>query len=219
MIKTALCVKKQELLELSNIKCGNEAIYPRVFPNPMSILSLNTYLMNRRDCEIDEKVVQLLPYVVITDRESGEILSYRRGKAGDENRLHNKCSIGFGGHIEHCYSYFAPIQTKIEVLALDTLRELHEELGLDLSQGNLQKLREIISSGDFTVFYSERDEVSRLHLCVLIQLNVDTDELNKLEAGVICEPEWLTPEELLAKHKSGERELEGWSEIALDFIN
>lgn len=219
MIKTALCVLKKELLGLNHIKDGSEDIYPRVFLNPISILSLNTYLEDRHDCEINEEVVQILPYVVITDRESGKILSYRRGKAGDEDRLHNKCSIGFGGHIEHCYSYFAPTQTKIEVLALDTLRELHEELGLDLSQYNLQALREIIGSGNFTVFYSERDAVSRLHLCVLIQLSVDDDELKKLEDGVICEPEWLTPEELLAKHKSGERELEGWSEIALDFIN
>jgi predicted NUDIX family phosphoesterase len=99
------------------------------------------------------------------------------------------------------------------------LRELNEELGFDLSQYNLHRLRELIGGGNFEVFYSEQNEVSKVHLCILLKLNINVNELKKLEDGVICEPEWLTPEELLAKHKSGERELEGWSEIALDFIN
>lgn len=219
MIKTALCINTEDLLNLRHTRHGIDPIYPRVFTNPISILSLDAFLMDRSECETDEEVVQILPYVVITERESRKILSYRRGKVGNENRLHNKCSIGFGGHIEDSYSSFASVQTRIETLALSTLRELNEELGLDLSRYNLYKLREIIGSGEFNVFYSERDAVSRVHLCVLIQMTVYGDELNKLEAGVICEPEWLTPEELLAKHKSGERELEGWSEIALDFIS
>ena len=219
MIKTALCVDKEELLNLNHIQHGVDPIYPRVFTNPISILSLDAFLMDRSECETDEEVIQILPYVVITERESRKILSYRRGEVGDENRLHNKCSIGFGGHIEDSYSSFASVQTRIEVLALSTLRELNEELGLELSQHNLYKLREIIGSGEFNVFYSERDAVSRVHLCVLINITVCGDELKKLEEGVICEPEWLTIDELISKHNRMERELEGWSEIALDFIN
>lgn len=219
MIKTALCVNKEDLLYLNSFRGGSDPIYPLVFTNPMSILSLDAFLMDRRECEIDEEVIQILPYVVITERESGKILSYRRGKAGDENRLHNKCSIGFGGHIEDSYSSFASIQTRIEVLALSSLRELNEELGLDFTQYNLFKLREIIGAGKFNVFYSEKDAVSRVHLCVLINITVNGDELRSLEEGVICEPEWLTVDELISKHNTVERELEGWSEIALDFIN
>jgi len=217
MSKKALCVDKEELLELNNFKDSSGNI--SMFINPMSILSLEAFLLARPECETQYDSIQLLPYIILMDRESSNVLSYRRGKAGDENRLHNKCSIGFGGHIEDGYSYFSSVQTKIEVLALSALRELNEELGFDLSQYNLHRLRELIGGGNFEVFYSEQNEVSKVHLCILLKLNINVNELKKLEDGVICEPEWLTPEELLAKHKSGERELEGWSEIALDFIN
>jgi predicted NUDIX family phosphoesterase len=47
--------------------------------------------------ETDPSVKQLIPYAVI--RRGDSLFSYRRGKAGGEDRLHDRWSIGVGGHI------------------------------------------------------------------------------------------------------------------------
>ena len=56
------------------------------------------------EIEKDNSKKQLVAYVVcVTSGPSGEmrILSYTRGKKGQEARLHAKKSIGVGGHINH----------------------------------------------------------------------------------------------------------------------
>src|SRR6267142_7199164 len=40
---------------------------------------------------------QLIPYVVLANSET--VCVYRRSRAGGERRLHDRLSIGFGGHI------------------------------------------------------------------------------------------------------------------------
>src|SRR5215469_13101039 len=53
--------------------------------------------LNRSEAELDKRYKQLIPYVlVICD---GKILRYRRGKGGQETRLHGLFSVGVGGHI------------------------------------------------------------------------------------------------------------------------
>ena len=47
--------------------------------------------------ESDSNYKQVIPYVLFTYKKS--IFSYRRGKHGGEKRLHEKYSIGVGGHI------------------------------------------------------------------------------------------------------------------------
>lgn len=55
-----------------------------------------TYL-NRNDAENDRRYKQLIPYVLLIHRD--RILRYRRGKRGQETRLHGLFSVGIGGHI------------------------------------------------------------------------------------------------------------------------
>src|SRR4029450_3775523 len=55
-----------------------------------------TYL-NRSDAEEDKNFKQLIPYVLVIC--NGRILRYRRGKGGQETRLHGLYSVGIGGHI------------------------------------------------------------------------------------------------------------------------
>lgn len=43
---------------------------------------------------------QIIPYVVVGSKKNGTFLSYLRPDKGNEERLHGKGSIGFGGHIE-----------------------------------------------------------------------------------------------------------------------
>lgn len=51
----------------------------------------------RKAAENDYNYKQVIPYVLFTYKRS--IFSYRRGKHGGEKRLHEKYSVGVGGHI------------------------------------------------------------------------------------------------------------------------
>src|SRR5687767_7680679 len=53
--------------------------------------------LNRREAEQDKTYKQLIPYVLLVC--GGKILRYRRGKGGQETRLHGLYSVGIGGHI------------------------------------------------------------------------------------------------------------------------
>lgn len=53
--------------------------------------------LNRNDAEQDKRYKQLIPYVLVICND--KILRYRRGKGGQETRLHGLFSVGVGGHI------------------------------------------------------------------------------------------------------------------------
>lgn len=53
--------------------------------------------LNRSEAEQDRRYKQLIPYVLVICGD--KILRYRRGKGGQETRLHGLYSVGIGGHI------------------------------------------------------------------------------------------------------------------------
>ena len=53
--------------------------------------------VNRKEAEGDKRYKQLIPYVLVICDD--KILRYRRGKGGQETRLHGLYSVGIGGHI------------------------------------------------------------------------------------------------------------------------
>src|SRR6266542_1216650 len=53
--------------------------------------------LNRSDAEHDKRYKQLIPYVLLICND--RILRYRRGRGGQETRLHGLYSVGVGGHI------------------------------------------------------------------------------------------------------------------------
>jgi predicted NUDIX family phosphoesterase len=53
--------------------------------------------LNRTAAEQDKRYKQLIPYVLVICND--KILRYRRGKGGQETRLHGLFSVGVGGHI------------------------------------------------------------------------------------------------------------------------
>lgn len=64
---------------------------------PVVSSSAHVRYINRNDAEQDRRYKQLIPYVLILC--DGKILRYRRGKGGQETRLHGLYSVGVGGHI------------------------------------------------------------------------------------------------------------------------
>src|SRR6266516_1607801 len=64
---------------------------------PVVTAPANLRYWNRSNAEQDQHYKQLIPYVLIFC--NGGILRYRRGKGGQETRLHGLYSVGIGGHI------------------------------------------------------------------------------------------------------------------------
>ncbi len=52
----------------------------------------------RPDLEIDNSYLQLIPYVILMYED--KVIRYRRTPKGGESRLHDRLSIGVGGHID-----------------------------------------------------------------------------------------------------------------------
>jgi predicted NUDIX family phosphoesterase len=51
----------------------------------------------RGDCEADPTWKQVIPYLVVRDR--GSVFLMKRTRAGSDERLHERWSIGVGGHV------------------------------------------------------------------------------------------------------------------------
>ena len=64
---------------------------------PVVTASSSLVYRNRSEAEQDKRFKQLIPYVLIIC--NGKVLRYRRGKGGQETRLHGLYSVGVGGHI------------------------------------------------------------------------------------------------------------------------
>src|SRR5216684_40627 len=64
---------------------------------PIVTSSSQLVYLNRSDAEKDIRYKQLIPYILLIC--NGKILRYRRGRGGQETRLHGLYSVGIGGHI------------------------------------------------------------------------------------------------------------------------
>lgn len=90
-----LCFPSELLDELGRfqgISTEVDRYLPRIVTPP------NCQYVNREEAEKDPGYKQIIPYVLFFHEE--RVFSYRRGKRGSESRLHEKYSIGVGGHIE-----------------------------------------------------------------------------------------------------------------------
>ena len=184
----------------------------------------------RPECEKNYNFIQMIPYIILRDidRETGAVkyLTYKRGKKGTENKLHDKFSVGVGGHIsvnqyvdsalksDHVYIRHNAIPEKIVVAEL--VKEIQEETGFDMiEQFNYEELDLIVMKA--TPFYLDEgpDSVNSYHFALPIAINVNgfADAFISNEPGVIEKLSWKTPEEL--KVLADEGALEAWTDIVL----
>lgn len=211
----ALVIPKSTLSRLFPVELSKDV---STFRDNSELFNLPLSIQPRSTCETDPNYVQILPYIVIKD-ESNHIFSYRRGKAGGESRLMDKCSIGFGGHVEETLEDTHDRVNKVSsLLALHTLRELNEEVDYDISYANYNLLFNKLKHGDFSLIYSTQNEVDKYHLCLYMSIIVDiaARPYTLLEYGIINDSRWMSKEELKTAHEDGSRVLEGWSEILLN---
>src|ERR1051326_4889430 len=93
---------------------------------PVVTSSSHLLYLNRSEAELDKRYKQLIPYVLVICND--KILRYRRGRGGQETRLHGLYSVGIGGHIsEEDHGLFSNDRGYKEGMR----RELLEEIAVE----------------------------------------------------------------------------------------
>jgi predicted NUDIX family phosphoesterase len=130
--------------------------------------------LDRRTAEDDPAYKQLIPYVVVRDRE--RVFLMERTDAGADARLHGRASIGVGGHLN-------PVDEGEDALMAGLRREWAEELVADWSP----QFRLVGLLND------ESNAVGAVHLGVVFTVEADGREVDVRErdklTGAFVPPE------------------------------
>jgi predicted NUDIX family phosphoesterase len=162
-----------------------------------AILENHTFI-ERETAEQDYKRKQVIPYVII--RHDDSYLLLKRTEQQAEKRLHNKYSLGIGGHIN-------PAETiSDENIILGGLyRELAEEISIQ--QAGPPRFIGIIND--------DSNSVSRVHLGLLYEIETSSQNFEVLETDKMT-ARWARTDELPDYYG----EFETWSQIVYDrYIN
>lgn len=205
----ALVIKKSDLFKLT-VPTGDW-----IHKDLGELFDLPAFLVDRSECETDESLLQVIPYITLRDPETDRIFVYTRGKQNGDYRLTGKCSVGLGGHIE-----LEPNDTFdfLDIVAMEAARELVEETSLS-EEEHLETVTEVIGEilahADYRLIYTGIDEVSRVHLGVAFEYLIDSTRLTGDEEHIITDVNWLTLDEIREMEQSGTIELEHWSKMVL----
>lgn len=152
------------------------------------------FFLPREQAEYDSTVKQIIPYVLLRRGEAYFLL--RRLKKQTETRLHDKLSLGVGGHINPTEEAAAdPLEAGLR-------RELAEEVDVP----------RVLSLTCVGVLNETTGGVSDYHAALVYVLETDGEvtvrETEKMSGT------WATPDQLEAVRD----QLETWSQLALDAV-
>lgn len=165
----------------------------------LPVLTAETRLvyLNRSDAEGDKHYKQLIPYVLLVRND--RILRYRRGKGGQETRLHGLFSVGIGGHIsEEDHGLFSTHRGYRDGMR----RELLEEVAVEEA-----------NEAAVAVINDDSTDVGSVHFGVVHLMHVENEEVAGRRSGIVG-PEFIPIAEAV-KNLSG---YESWSCFCLEHI-
>lgn len=227
MSKKALVIQKIDFINfLKNKNNGNlisdvpVGMDKYIHLDGKDLLQFKPILIERAQAEVDENYIQVIPYITLVHladdgtnepdpkNEKTKFFVYTRGPIGNEGRLHGKCSLGLGGHIEE-----EPTEEKSfdNVIALSAFRELEEEVGLVVNNFDPD-----ISFSEYgNLFLDNSNPVGRVHLGLSISVFVNPNELKETEKDIITKGRWLSSTEIVELSKTGDGsiDLEDWSKM------
>jgi predicted NUDIX family phosphoesterase len=158
-------------------------------------LPTRAFFIDRPMAERDPGFRQVIPYTLVCFNH--RFLTVTRHKTQGEARLHDKMSVGIGGHIN-------PIDGDPEnLLNAGLRRELAEELAIDNPPG-------FGTLAPLGLICDDTDEVSRVHLGIVLRWDV-TQPISIRETDKM-HGEYLTPGEI-GSHRN---RLENWSMLVYD---
>jgi predicted NUDIX family phosphoesterase len=139
---------------------------------PVVTASANVTYINRSEAEQDRSHKQLIPYALIICGD--KILRYRRGKGGQETRLHGLYSVGVGGHIsEEDHGLFEHARASIgyhEAMR----RELMEEVEVEVAKETA-----------VAVINDDSTEVGYVHLGIVHIVQVADEQVANRRSGLV----------------------------------
>jgi predicted NUDIX family phosphoesterase len=131
--------------------------------------------LNRSEAEQNVRYKQLIPYVLLICRH--KILRYRRGRGGQETRLHGLYSVGIGGHIsEEDHSLFSSHRGYHEGMR----RELMEEVAVTEEK-----------DAAVAVINDDSTEVGMVHFGVVHVMHVNHEKVAGRRSGILG-PEFIS---------------------------
>src|SRR3989454_7062486 len=153
--------------------------------------------LNRSDAEHDKRYKQLIPYVLLIC--NGRILRYRRGRGGQETRLHGLYSVGIGGHIsDEDHGLFSN-----DLGYRDGMRrELREEVAIDEGK-----------EAAVAVINDDSTEVGCVHFGVVHVMDLANETIVGRRSGIVG-PEFIPIVEAV-RDPSG---YESWSRFCLEHL-
>lgn len=165
------------------------------------VKTFEKYEVKRRgDMEEDPSYKQLIGYVLVKDKNTKEILVYKRLVGGGEARLHGKASVGIGGHMNDVEN--TPIE---EIVKVNAAREIEEEIGISFD--------EALNSLNFVgLINDDKEEVGKVHIGLIYVCEVDKNKVNVTEDDTL-KIEWLNSNE--AKKVEN---YESWSEFLIPIM-
>jgi predicted NUDIX family phosphoesterase len=190
-----LCFPR-ELLERLGVFQGLSLEVDKYLPVVTS--SSELVYINRSSAEQDKRYKQLIPYVILIC--NGKILRYRRGKGGQETRLHGLYSVGIGGHIsDEDSGLFSKDQGYREGMR----RELMEEVAV-----------EEVNDAAVAVINDDSTEVGYVHFGVVHVMHVPNEKIIGRRSGILA-PEFVPLPDAM-KNASG---YESWSRLCLENLD
>ena len=154
--------------------------------------------LNRSEAEHDRRYKQLIPYVLLIHND--QVLRYRRGRGGEETRLHGLYSIGIGGHIaEEDHNLFSNDIGYHEGM----LREVREEV--DIEQ---------VKATTVAAINDDSTEVGYVHFGVVHIMQVATEKIAGRRNGIVS-PEFIP----IANAIENASSYESWSRFCLENLD
>ncbi len=145
---------------------------------------------------------QPIPYAVIT--RGDEVFIYERLKGGGEKRLHNKLSIGVGGHMNRVND-IRDFQSNLD---FNIFRELAEEVSI---RDTLPLEHEVIG-----LINDDSTEVNRVHLGILVEIKLSEESQVDVREKDVLDGYWIRKQDLI-KDPLFDR-LEDWSQIVAKWM-
>jgi predicted NUDIX family phosphoesterase len=165
---------------------------------PVVTSSSRLIYRNRSEAEQDKRYKQLIPYVLIIC--NGRILRYRRGKGGQETRLHGLFSVGIGGHIsDEDHGLFSKAAGYHDGMR----REIMEEVAVEEA-----------NDAAVAVINDDTTDVGQVHFGVVHIMHVANEATAGGRSGIVA-PEFV-PIEQATKEAS---QYESWSRFCLENLD
>lgn len=181
----------------------------RVKPNKIEALiegmEKHGYFDLRHNAEIDYTAKQVIPYVVLKSGDEYFVTTRLKG----DSRLVGGSSIAVGGHINPCDVGPMGMRYPSDTINNCLVRELLEETTITMDDLMNAKL-------DFkTVFVDESSDVSKVHVCLLVVVEVDDKSNIDIKETEKLTGQWMNGDEVMGIIDR----FEGWSKIAIDLLD